>query len=835
MEDGMRSLVIVESPSKARKISSFLPDDYVVMASVGHIRDLHKYRLSVDVSNHFMPTYEIPADKKKIVADLRKAAAKAKKIFLASDPDREGESIAWHLYEVLKDLQGEREFFRVRYNEITKTAVLAAIEHPSKIDQHLVDAQQARRIEDRLSGFKISRLTQSSVAGAKSAGRVQSVALRLIVDREDAVNAFQSTPYWVLGARLEKGIHTFDTRLAAIDGVAPRFQAYDKEIDGIPTEAEARAYVEDLAQRDFELFNVDLRTITKRPPAPFITSTLQQAAANVLGFTPEVTMRLAQSLYENGYITYMRTDGFTVSETIRESVKAEIQKRFGPECVPATPNVYGNKVRNAQEAHEPIRPTDITVAAIVDEENDAMVKLYDLIWRRFMASQMAPARLERTTLTFVPEQLPTPTKHQYRFTVSSQKPVFKGFYNVWSPNRKETDDSEEGDVVMLPVMHRGDRAKCQELMLDSKETQPPARYNEASLVKALEENGIGRPSTYASTIKTLLAREYVVSGKGHVLTPTEMGMNVTHFLLTEVPDFINIEFTAQMEEALDKIAAGESFWETEVADFYEKLTLWLTANQSRADALLELLKKITEWNPPRKSGNRITWDDEGFYKEMCTLRANKESLTKVQLKTLSNLTLRYSEQLRPEIEQFFDNVPPVVEKDEVLELFKQIEIRTETRPLSDWETKFLASIREQFDRRGTITDRQLTTLKNLLVQNQPEDHPENEAEAKALLALFDNFTQWHAPLKRGKDTRDDKSFIDSLVSQLKQRHFLSERQMSALKRVIRGYREEIPNYETIAQTYNIPEAAPRKTSTTRAPRKTKSTTTKSTRKAKTTK
>jgi hypothetical protein len=536
-------------------------------------------------------------------------------------------------------------------------------------------------------------------------------------------------------------------------------------------------------------------------------------------------MRLAQSLYENGYITYMRTDGYTVSSTIQESVKAEIKKLFGTECVPATPNTYGNKVRNAQEAHEPIRPTDITVSSIVDDENDAMVKLYDLIWRRFMASQMAPARLERTTLTFVPVQLPTPTKHQYRFTVSSQKAVFKGFYNVMAPNRKDVYEGEEGDVPTLPIMSRGDIAKCQELMLDSKETQPPARYNEASLVKALEENGIGRPSTYASTIKTLLARDYVVSGKGHVLSPTEMGTSVTHFLLTEVPDFINIEFTAQMEDALDKIATGDSHWEAEVKDFYDKLTLWLTANQSRADALLNLLKKITEWNPPRKSGNRITWDDEAFYNEMCALRADKQSLTKVQLKTLSNLTLRYSEQLHPEIEQFFDNVPPVVEKNEVVELFKKVEERTVTRPLSDWETKFLASIREQFDRRGTITDRQFATLKNLLVQNQPEDHPENEEEAKALLAIFDNFTQWHAPLKRGKDTRDDKTFIDSLAVQLKQRHFLSERQMSALKRVIRGYREEIPNYEAIATTYKIPEAAPRKakTTTARVSRKSKAT------------
>lgn len=824
----MSSLVIVESPSKAKKITSFLSDDFTVMASVGHIRDLHKFRLSVDINNNFAPAYEIPVDKKKIVSDLRKAASKAKVVYLASDPDREGESIAWHLYEVLKDLPGKRKYYRVRYNEITKSAVLAAIENPSEIDQHLVDAQQARRIEDRLSGFKLSRLTQSAISGAKSAGRVQSVALRLIVDREDAVNDFRSTPYWLIGARLEKGVHAFDTRLASVDGVIPRFQAYGKDIDGIASESEAKAYIDDLAGRNFELFNVERRTITKRPPAPFITSTLQQAAANILGFTPETTMRLAQGLYENGYITYMRTDGYSVSATIQDAVKAEIRKLFGAECVPETPNIYGNKVKNAQEAHEPIRPTDVTRPTLTDDIAEPMLKLYELIWRRFIASQMAPARLERTTLTFTPVQTPQPTKHQYRFVVSSQKPIFKGFYNVLPPNRMVED--AEGEIAQLPELTRGDVAFCRELLMDSKETQPPPRYNEASLVKALEENGIGRPSTYASTIKTLLARSYVESGKGHVLTPTETGTAVTHYLLQEVPDFINVEFTAQMEDTLDKIAAGECEWTHEVADFYNKLMTWLTADQTRVDAILKLLTKVTEWNPPRKSGKRITWDDHAFYQEMCALREKNEALTKVQFKTLTNLTLRYCEQLRPEIEAFFDNLPPSIEKNDILATFEAIDERIKTRPLTPWETKFLASIREQFDRRGTITDRQFTTLKNMLVQNELENHPENEEDAKGLLELFDHIKAWHAPLKRGKDTRDDKSFIDSLKEQLAQRHFLSERQMSALKRVVRGYRDDFENYAQIAEKYSIPEAAPRKTASG-----TKRTTTKRTTKKRTSK
>ena len=408
-----KALIIVESPSKAKKIATYVPHGTTVMASVGHIRDLPTFTLGVSVANRsFEPKYVIPEDKKKIVDDLRKATAKVSTVYLASDPDREGESIAWHLYEVLKDIEGERKFYRVRYNEVTKSAVLAALETPTEIDQNLVDAQQARRIEDRLSGFKISKLVASTVRGARSAGRVQSVALRLIVDRERDIREFHTTPYWLIGAVLDAKNAVFPARLAAVDGKAPKFMAYGKEVAGISPKETADDYIGDLRPHtEVRVTSIDTRPQTKKPQPPFITSTLQQAASTRLGFSPDHTMRIAQALYEEGYITYMRTDGYTVSTTIRGAVNEQIRKMYGPECVPTTPNIYRDKkVKNAQEAHEPIRPTDITRVRL--EGADPMqARLYELIWRRFVASQMAAARFERTTVSFEPTPPPAHPPH----------------------------------------------------------------------------------------------------------------------------------------------------------------------------------------------------------------------------------------------------------------------------------------------------------------------------------------------------------------------------------------------------------------------------------------
>ena len=794
------ALIIVESPSKAKKIGAYVGPGTVVMASVGHIRDLPQFRLGVDVANGFAPHYEIPKEKKQVVEDLRKVAAKAKTVYLASDPDREGESIAWHLREVLKDLPGERAFRRVRYNEVTKGAVLDALAHPTDIDQHLVDAQQARRIEDRLSGFRLSRLISNTVRGARSAGRVQSVALRLIVDRERAVRAFRATPYWLLGARLTQGGITFEARLASVDGQAPKFMAYGKEVQGIPGEATALDYKAMLDGRNAAVVAVERKTVTRRPQPPFITSTLQQAAATRLGFSPDQTMRLAQALYEEGHITYMRTDGYTVSASIRGAVEAEIARLFGAACVPQTPNFYGNKVKNAQEAHEPIRPTDVTVRQI-EGLDPQQAKLYDLIWRRFVASQMAAAKIERVTATFEPTT-PPPIAHAFRFAASAQTVVFRGFLNVWDMGKEL---AEEGDAARLPHLSVGDVVDCEAWLLTPKETQPPARYNEASLVKALEENGIGRPSTYAATIRTLLAREYVKSDRRHVLTPTDTGIAATDYLLEQMPDFVNVEFTAQMEDALDKIAEGSLGWEREVADFYAKLTEWLAADPARVDAVMGQLAQVTAWREPqRNKSGKVSWDDHAFYGDMRQTLDRGEPLSKAQLAILTRMAVAYRDQL-PGLGAVVDLPPPAD-----TEAIKGLLAALEGRELNAWESRFAESVRKQFEARGDLSPKQVALLRRIAAPEDDPDRPDNEAPSRELLAALAAVAEWKPVVTRGKRTYDDREFVASLTKQLDARHFLTERQFEALKRTVRDYREQIPGYAALAEKFAIKAPAPRR-------------------------
>ncbi len=805
------ALLIVESPSKAKKITQYVDANVTVMASVGHIRDLPTFVTGVNVSNDFAPTYVIPEEKKKVVADLRKAAAKVSTVYLASDPDREGESIAWHLYEILKDLPGKRDFYRVRYNEVTKRAVLQALAEPTEIDQNLVDAQQARRIEDRLSGFKLSKLISSAVRGAKSAGRVQSVALRLIVDRERAIQAFQTTHYWQIFAELEKYRCSFTARLASVDGATPKFMAFDKEILGIQSKATADAYMADLQSRDVRVVNLESKVISKRPQAPFITSTLQQAASTYLGFSPAQTMMVAQSLYENGHITYMRTDGFTVSSTIRASVEAEITRLFGKECVPEKPNFYGNKVKNAQEAHEPIRPTDITKQTIEDADPQ-QAKLYDLIWRRFVASQMAPARYERTTITFEPTE-PPPTQHDYRLTASAQKVIFKGYLNVWSPGKGEAE-GEEGDAKALPVLAKGDVVTCNQWVCEAKETQPPARFNEASLIRALEENGIGRPSTYASTVQTLLARKYVTSNRGHVLSPTQTGIEATDYLLNEVPDFINVEFTAQMEDALDKVAEGSLGWVEKVREFYTKLIEWLAADPKLVQPLFALLNQVKEWKEPTlKKNGKVAWDDRAFFEDMQATVARGETISKSQYATLSRMAIAYRDQLAG-IEKVLGPLPQTVDKEEVQALFEALE----ARELNAWEAKFCASVKQQYEKKGDLSEKQLNLIRRMAKPEADEERPENKEASTELLAALGQVKTWNEPTKRGRRTYDDVEFFESLSTQLKDRHYLSVKQFDALKRMVRNYREQIADYAALAEKYGIKAPAPR-----RAPAKRKTT------------
>ena len=566
------NLVIVESPAKARTIEKFLGDDYRVMSSYGHIRDLKKKSFSIDVDNDFHPVYEIPDDKTQLVAELRKAAADATTVWLASDEDREGEAIAWHLYEVL-GLKPENTR-RIVFHEITKKAILNAIAHPRDIDAGRVDAQQARRVLDRIVGFELSPVLWKRLKPALSAGRVQSVAVRLIVERENEIKSFVSEPYYRVTARF--AAPGSDT---AVKGELTRRLA---------TQAEARAFLEGCAGADFRVGTVNVRPLRKAPAPPFTTSTLQQEASRKLGFTVSQTMMVAQRLYENGHITYMRTDSLNLSEEAVAAIAAQITDRLGAEYLHV--RKYHTSSKGAQEAHEAIRPTYVDR----EELDDATVqekRLYALIRRRAIASQMADAEIEKTTIEI--EGAPGGEI----FSATGETIKFDGFLRVYAEGHD--DDTDDTESHILPRLESGQTLAYREVDAIERFTQQPPRYTEASLVKKMEELGIGRPSTYAPTISTIQHREYVVRGEkegtprdyavltldadGNIastvrtentgsekgkLIPTDIGCIVNDFLTEYFPDILDYNFTARIEEKFDEIAAGDLRWEDEIAAFY---------------------------------------------------------------------------------------------------------------------------------------------------------------------------------------------------------------------------------------------------------------------------
>ena len=566
------NLVIVESPAKARTIEKFLGDDYRVMSSYGHIRDLKKKSFSIDVDNDFHPVYEIPDDKTQLVAELRKAAADANTVWLASDEDREGEAIAWHLYEVL-GLKPENTR-RIVFHEITKKAILNAIAHPRDIDAGRVDAQQARRVLDRIVGFELSPVLWKRLKPALSAGRVQSVAVRLIVERENEIKSFVSEPYYRITARF--AAPGSDT---AVKGELTRRLA---------TQAEARAFLEGCAGAEFRVGTVNVRPLRKAPAPPFTTSTLQQEASRKLGFTVSQTMMVAQRLYENGHITYMRTDSLNLSEEAVAAIAAQITDRLGAEYLHV--RKYHTSSKGAQEAHEAIRPTYVDR----EELDDATVqekRLYALIRRRAIASQMADAEIEKTTVEI--EGAPGGEI----FSATGETIKFDGFLRVYAEGHD--DDTDDTESHILPRLESGQTLAYREVDAIERFTQQPPRYTEASLVKKMEELGIGRPSTYAPTISTIQHREYVVRGEkegiprdyavltldadGNIastvrtentgsekgkLIPTDIGCIVNDFLTEYFPDILDYNFTARIEEKFDEIAAGDLRWEDEIAAFY---------------------------------------------------------------------------------------------------------------------------------------------------------------------------------------------------------------------------------------------------------------------------
>jgi DNA topoisomerase-1 len=569
-----KALVIVESPAKAKTINKYLGKQFVVKASLGHIKDLPKKDLAVDVENGFRPKYEVIEGKKKLMQELRDAAKSVDSVYLAADPDREGEAICWHLQEELKWKKGDKrsqedspKFFRVMFNEITKKSIDKAFEKPAQVNINLVDAQQARRVLDRLVGYKISPLLWDKVRRGLSAGRVQTVAVRVIVEREREIRAFVKQEYWTLDANLAaKKPPAFDARLFRKGEEAPE----------IPDQATADALVADLEGSKYVVKSVGTKEKRRNPVAPFITSTLQQESSRKLRFSVKRTMMLAQQLYEGvelgsegsvGLITYMRTDSTRLSDDAVTEAREFIGARFGPQYIPAAPNVYKSK-KDAQDAHEAVRPTAAMrtpdeVASFLAEDQ---LKLYRLIWMRFIASQMNPAVFDQTTIDLSANGI-SGVDYTFRATGSVMK--FDGFLAVYEEG-KDTKDEEDDDLKhKLPAVAQGEELKLRALKPEQHFTEPPPRYTEATLVKKLESDGVGRPSTYASILSTIQEREYVTK-EGGKFKPTELGMVVTDLLLESFNDIFDVRYTARMEQDLDEIEEGKLDWREAMGEFYER-------------------------------------------------------------------------------------------------------------------------------------------------------------------------------------------------------------------------------------------------------------------------
>ncbi|MFH1201863.1 MAG: type I DNA topoisomerase [Candidatus Omnitrophota bacterium] len=567
-----KPLVIVESPTKARTIGKILGSDYVIESTMGHIIDLPQKTMGIDIKDNFKPEYTVLAGRNKILSNLKKLAASAEKVYLATDPDREGEAISWHIGNYLNK-KGKQSFLRVSFHEITPRALKEAFSKPQELDLNKVNAQQARRILDRLVGYLLSPLLWKKIVRGLSAGRVQSVALRLIVEREEEIEKFIPKEYWEIQAELSK-------KQGAKEKITAELKTIDAKKAEIQNEAEAQAIVQEIRGKKFFVAKVEEKKSKRYPTPPFITSTLQQEAFNKLRFTGQKTMIIAQQLYEGielgeldaiGLITYMRTDSFNVSKVMLDEVRDYIVKTFGKDYLPSEPNFY--KARKlAQEAHEAIRPTETqyTPEKIKEHLTSDQFKLYELIYRRFLASQMTPAEFSSTSVDIAADK--------FMFGASGSKMIFDGFLKVY-------DSTSE--LKVLPPLSVGEELELLELLPSQHFTKPPARYSDASLVKALEEDGIGRPSTYAPIIQTIIFRFYITREKGY-FHPSELGRKVNAMLVEYFPEIMDVQFTAHMEDELDEVEEGHVEYHTILNEFYKPFNQRLVFAQEHIKKEVEL-------------------------------------------------------------------------------------------------------------------------------------------------------------------------------------------------------------------------------------------------------
>ena len=832
----MKKLLIVESPAKAKTIGKYLGSEFTVKSSVGHIRDLPKTGgLAIKIEPKkgeegawtFAPSYEVSPEKKKVVSELRAAAKAADEIYLAPDPDREGEAIAWHLSEVLSRETKGKKVARVTYNEITKGAVQHAVENPGEINMARVDAQQARRILDRLVGFQVSPMLWKYLTYGRflSAGRVQSVALRLLVEREREIRAFVPEPYWLLGVEAKKDDVSFMARLARLDGKKPE----------IKDAATAESVVDDLSGAALRVLGVKDQPKIRHPYPPFTTSTLQQAASSVCGFSPHRTMGLAQKLYERGLITYMRTDSVNIAQSAREAASAFVAAEYGKDFLPEKPNIYRSK-SGAQEAHEAIRPTDVLrKPGAIEELDEAAAKLYDLIWRRFVASQMADARFSLRTVSLEP--LKEGLSHAYVFTASTTSVEFEGFLKAMpsaSLKRKQETEEETDEVGALPPLAEGDRPEVLRWLSDRKETKPPSRFSEAALVKALEENGVGRPSTYAQTIEVLVNRQYATR-ESRQLVPTKRGEDVNDWLVTRLPALFDVGYTAQMESELDKVEEGNETGEKMLSAFYAKFLGWLASakdpppDPEKFRTLFALLDEVKEWRAPKTRGKR-TYDDRAFVASVREqMEKEPEKLSERQLRVLATLAVSYREQIADadarlaalgwdSLVERAKEAPPeelVHECFTVLDHLKRME-----------GSKFLVSLQKQADQGRTLSERQFAVLARTVCECEDDDPalatlkerlapyvpggtaaPPADPAVPELVGMLGEITAWREPVKRGRRMFDDKEFADSLAGQFSRRKTLTPRQVAALKKMILSYREQIKDFAARAERLGLTAAA----------------------------
>ncbi len=774
-------LVIVESPAKARTIGKMLGNEYTIKASMGHVRDLPTKSFGVDLEHDFMPQYEESRERSKNLSELKSAAKKAGEIYLAPDPDREGEAIAWHLKEILRNCNKKVTFKRVSFHEITRSAIGKAFQSPTELDMDKVDAQQARRVLDRIVGYMVSPLLWGRIEKGVSAGRVQSVALRLVCERERAIKDFVPEEYWNFLAKFSSGASgVFHAKLFKING--GKVEIHNK------TEADAAL----AAVRGADAWRVDsIETVPRRKYAapPFITSTLQQAASSALGFSANSTMRIAQDLYEGvdvgtggpiGLITYMRTDSVTVSVEAQKAAREFISSFYGPEYLPEKPPMYKSKA-SAQGAHEAIRPTDVKLTPNKVKEflDERQYKLYTLVWRRFMASQTAPAEQMRTTVDVAAKASDSKT---YTFRSVATVTTFPGFLKVYDIREEGSDEEDEDtrDAEALKALRKADPCALKDLLTEQKFTEPPPRFSEATLIKELESNGVGRPSTYATIVNTIQERKYVLKEKGKLI-PTDLGFRINDYLVERLPELFQVGFTAKMEDELDQVEEGKVQWTAMMHTFYDKFEKWLQEAKaqgapaaSKVNALLNLMDNFEDWNPPEKGEKRV-YDDKKFYKSICRNFTDGKALSAPQWEALLRLAVKYRDKIA--------GLPECAAK-------------------NGFEDEFRSTV-EELDQR------------NIRAEERRQKQEEAAATAPAQDNITDVFTAmkaiaWKEPEKGARRFFDDKKFFESLRRQSEQGRPLSEKQLAALGKLAERYKEQLPTFDHIVSVLNLPAADPAK-------------------------